>query len=277
MKRLNLNEIKNIELEILVAFDSVCREHNLRYGLSGGTLLGAIRHEGFIPWDDDIDVVMPRPDYEKLIVLSDKAFGNKLFFSTPKTDSSTVHAYGKLFDMETELIEFPKGKRLKSHVYIDIFPLDGLPADVKKNSKHRKKVRKRMLTLYAYKIAKNKLNEKMNFFKRLMWRCICIINALLPKQYLNNRINRLVNKYEFDSSEYNGMIVGGYGDREVMEKDVYVFDRKVVFEGKEFSAPNKTELYLERIYGDYMKLPPEEDRHSHDNEAYVLDSTLNEI
>ena len=62
-----------------------------------------------------------------------------------------------------------------------------------------------------------------------------------------------------------------------MEKDVYVFDRKVVFEGKEFSAPNKTELYLERIYGDYMKLPPEEDRHSHDNEAYVLDSTLNEI
>ncbi len=150
MKKLNLDEIKKIEFEILIAFDTVCKEHNLRYGLSGGTLLGAIRHGGFIPWDDDIDVVMPRPDYERLIDISNKVFNDRLFFSTPKTDYNTVHAYGKLYDMRTELIEFPDSKRLKSHVYIDVFPLDGLPNDANKNCKHRKKVRKRMLTLYCF-------------------------------------------------------------------------------------------------------------------------------
>lgn len=276
MKKLTLDEMKKKEFDILVAFDTVCKKHGLRYGLSYGTLLGAVRHGGFIPWDDDIDVIMPRPDFDKLESLSDTAFGDNLFFSTPKTDKSTIHAYGKLYDLQTEMIEFPKGKRIKTHVYIDVFPLDGLPSDNKKRKKHSEKVKRLILNLYAFKVAKDKLKEKMNIIKRCMWMLISLINAILPKQFLNNRINKTVHRYGYDESEYQGMIVGGDGEKDVMAKDVFVFDNKISFEGAMFPAPNKVEAYLEQTYGDYMTLPPEEERCGHNNEAYIIDESSEE-
>ena len=107
-KRLTLEEIQKSELEILIEFDKICKKSNLKYGICGGTLLGAVRHKGFIPWDDDIDVEMPRPDYDKFIGISKNELPNHLVLQTPYTDKLTTHAYGKICDLRTTLFEFPE-------------------------------------------------------------------------------------------------------------------------------------------------------------------------
>ena len=267
MKKLNLKEIQSKEFDLLCEFDRVCRKHGLRYGLCGGTLLGAVRHRGFIPLDDDIDVEMPRPDYKKLIEISEKEFPSFYRLETPY-NTDTIHAYGKLCDLRTELIEFPDGKQIHTHLYIDIFPIDGMPNDRIKQEKHRKKTRKRMLALYGFRVAKYKRNEKLNFFKRIFWGCIALTNRLMPSRYLIKRLDKSAEKYPFGTTAYNAVIVAGYGAIEIMPKIVFSFENEVEFCGKKFFATNKPDFYLTSIYGDYMQLPPEEKRICHEMMVY---------
>ncbi len=269
MKRLDLSEIQHLELDILIEFDRVCRANGLRYGLCGGTLLGAVRHGGFIPWDDDIDVMMPRPDYNKLMEIANKEFPAHYKLDTPYNDNDTLHAYGKIYDSRTDLVEFPQSKRIPSHLYIDIFPVDGMPNDPIKQEKHRKRVRKKMLALYGFKVAKYNAKCAKNFIKRLFWKFAAFIDRLMPKKKLIKKIDKLVEKYPFDSSKYCAVIVAGYGFREIMPKQVYVFDNELAFEGKNFTVTAKPDYYLTNIYGNYMTLPPEQDRVHHENEVYL--------
>lgn len=271
MKRLNLNEIQEREYNILCEFDKVCRENNLRYGLSGGTLLGAVRHKGFIPWDDDIDVVMPRPDYNKLINISDKVFSEYYKFVNPYSDNDTFHAYGKICDLRTSLIEFPNGKKIKSHLYIDIFPVDGMPNDRVKQEKHLLKVKRRTLMLYVFKIAKYKLNENLNPIKKLFWKTIALIEKVIPPKALARQVDRLAEKFSYGNTKYDAVIVAGYGDREIMPHQVYLFDGEIYFVNKLFKATSKSDYYLTNIYGNYMVLPPEDQRISHEMDVYEIE------
>lgn len=270
MKKLNLEEIQKKEYDILCEFDRICRENNLRYGLCGGTLLGAIRHQGFIPWDDDIDVEMPRPDYMKLVSVAKDVFPEYYELVTPYSDNDTIHAYGKICDLRTKLIEFPESKKIPTHLYIDIFPIDGMPVDPIAQEKHRKKTRKRMLTLYGYKIAKYKLNEKLNIFKKIFWRIAKIVEKIIPNQKLIKKVDKLALKYEFGTTKHCAVIVAGYGAREVMPIQVFDFSNEVVFEGKKFYATSKPDYYLTNIYGNYMQIPPIEQRIHHEMEAYEI-------
>lgn len=271
MKKLNLKEIQEKELEILCCFDKICRENNIRYGLIGGTLLGAVRHGGFIPWDDDIDVEMPRPDYNKLMRIAEKCFPPHFKMVHPYNDTDTIHAYAKIYDLNTTMIEFPESKKIKGHLYIDVFPVDGMPSDVIAQEKHRKKVRRRMLTLYGFKVAKYKKNQKMSLLKKLFWNLIGMVNYLLPSKFLIKRVDKLAQKYDFDKSKYAGLIVAGYGSREIMPSMVYNFNDNISFCGKSFSSTSKADYYLTSIYGDYMKLPPENERIHHEMEVYMND------
>ena len=139
MKKMNLDDLKNCEFDILCYVDSICRELGLRYTLIGGTLLGAVRHKGFIPWDDDIDISMPRPDYEKFI---DYCVSNESRYRliTNKTEPNWKDIYAKLIDTKTELHEQLTNRfEYKNGVFIDIFPVDALSdtldASVKKFKK----------------------------------------------------------------------------------------------------------------------------------------------
>ena len=268
MEKLSLRQIQKKEYDILFAFATLCETNGLRYGLAGGTLLGAIRHKGFIPWDDDIDVVMPRPDYYKLIEIADKSLPDYYKLITPHNDNETFHAYGKICDLRTSLIEFPEGKRIHTHLYIDIFPVDGMPEGLINQGKHMRKTRFRMLILYAFKVAKYKRNERLRLYKSFFWEVVAFIDKLLPKQFLIDWVDSLANKYKFDDSKYQAVIVAGYGAREIMPKYVYQFDNKIFFEKSEFRTFVKPDYYLTNIYGNYLELPPIEQRIPHDIEAY---------
>lgn len=268
--RLSLEEIQKLEYQILCSMADICEKHNIRYGLCGGTLLGAVRHGGFIPWDDDIDIEMPRPDYNKFIEIAKQELPEYYKLSTPYNDNETFHCYGKIYDMRTKLIEFPEGKRIPVHVYIDIFPIDGMPDQPVKREQHRLRARKRMLAMYGFKVAKYKLNEPLGFLAKLFWNVIAAIERVIPNGCLIHFVDALTHKYDFDKSEYNSEIIAGYGFRETMPHIVYDYSGKIQFIDRVFSTFLKPEYYLINIYGDYMKIPPEEERVCHNIEAYWI-------
>ena len=132
MKQIELPEMKAIEIAILDCFDSFCRENGLSYSLAGGTLLGAVRHKGFIPWDDDIDVLMSRENYEKLQSLA-ASFPNPYQVNSIHTETNRrkpyLYTYTKIVDTRTLLVEKPDELDYETGIYIDVFPLDGQPTD----------------------------------------------------------------------------------------------------------------------------------------------------
>lgn len=268
MEKLSLEEMKDIEYDILCDVADLCEKYGLRYGLSYGTLLGAVRHGGFIPWDDDVDIIMPRPDYEKFLKIAGE-LPDRLKASSPVSDENNFNTYAKVYDLRTKLIECPEGKRIPIHVYLDIFPIDGLPEDTLKMEKHRRRCRKLMLILYAFRAAKFKVNETKGL-QRGLWKLLSLVQRKFIKNKQINYLNRVALKYDFDKSHYCGIVVAGYGYREMMPSHIFQFDRKVAFRDREFYTLRFTEYYLTQIYGDYMKLPPVEERIAHDNEAYRI-------
>ena len=130
MKKMQLREIKDIELDILIAFNKFCQDNNLKYYLSGGTLLGAIRHKGFIPWDDDIDVCMPRPDYERLMKIFPNIYMNKYKLKTISR-KNFICPFAKIIDINTR-VDFKYLNNIDKNLWLDIFPIDGLPKSKKK-------------------------------------------------------------------------------------------------------------------------------------------------
>lgn len=268
MEKLTLEQLQDIEYEILCNVADLCEKNGLRYGLAGGTLLGAVRHGGFIPWDDDIDIEMPRPDYIKFMKIADQ-LPNRYKLSSPYNDLDNFHAYSKVYDLKTKLVEFPEGKKIDIHVYIDIFPIDGMPDEPIAQERHRLKCRRRMLSMYAFRIAKFKLNETSGV-KKLFWIFLKYIQNYLIKDRQIYYIDRICQKYDFDKSKYCSETIAGYGFKETMPCIVYQFDGRVKFRDREFYTFRIPEYYLTNIYGDYMQLPPENQRYHHDNEAYIL-------
>ena len=139
-KKLNSDEVKKIELQLLLKFDELCKKHDLQYSLCGGTLLGAIRHKGFIPWDDDIDVMMPRDDFEKLLKLEKTQASDQVEKLVSWKSGKSIYPFIKMINTKTVLKEKYLDKEYTTGVWIDIFPIDGMPEDQKIVDKKYKKV-----------------------------------------------------------------------------------------------------------------------------------------
>ena len=255
-------ELKEHLLNMLVAFDGFCREHGLRYYLSGGTLLGAVRHQGFIPWDDDIDVNMPRPDCEKLMELSGGHIGS--YILNPPNYTDQYHAYHwKLFD-DSILITKQKVGKLGNKVscpFIDIFPIDGLPdteAGVRRHYRH----------IGIWKRLANCLWRKKWFYgttilRRLCHGCARIFAMVLGKKFLFGRVIGVAKSIPFEEADYVGvMMTFIHTTEERMVKADYLPQVEMQFEGHSFPAPANYDTYLTQLYGDYMKLPPRREQRS---------------
>ena len=258
----SLGELKAIELGIMKEIDSFCGRNGLRYYLTFGTLLGCIRHRGFIPWDDDIDIAMPRADYDRFLSTFSSGFCRVKQLGDPHYS----YPFAKIYDARTRLVENTLTQD-DIGVYIDLFPLDGLPEDKATQLRLCKKVRfwKQML---RHKFSPWK--RRRGWAKQLLLSLAKLLLAPFSYHSICRRIDRMCRQYDYDSSPCFSCLAWGY-DFRFGEKAWMDPAGTGDFEGVRFRIPRDSDSVLRLFYGDYMQLPPEESRCSnHDFEAFWI-------
>ena len=262
--KLTLDQIKACELAILDNVSAFCEKNNIRYYLCGGTLLGAIRHKGFIPWDDDIDICMPRPDYECFI----KLYSNKnTNYTVISNRLGTLSApFTKVVDISTEVHNKYDTSDRTEHLWIDIFPVDGLPEDLNKVKTIYDKCN---IYRHILLLSDSILGEGTSIFRKYMKYILKPLANLYGKQRCINNIERIAMSYEYGSTPYIGGITNGlYGVGERMKLSEYEVPILVEFEQRQFPTFSCWKQYLTNLYGKYMVLPPKNKRKTHDMVVY---------
>lgn len=253
MKQLTLPEMHQLLLRMLECIHEYCIANNIRYSLGGGTLLGAIRHKGFIPWDDDVDIMMPRPDYERFL----EGFQGKYehcVLQHWKNDKDYPALFARVYDDRTVL----KLGEFRIGAYIDVFPIDGLPP-VKKHRIYWDRYRISRLFERIPKTSFWKMRWKLKLFTIMTFPIWYFIPAYKFREYSE----KFLLKYDFESSEYAGCTVGSYGMAEFMVSETFKKYIDVNFEELRLNAIAAYDEYLTKHYGDYMQLPPVEKRKTH--------------
>lgn len=233
-------------LEILLAFDKMCKEHNLNYGIMAGTLLGAVRHKGFIPWDDDMDVGMPRPDYEKFIAHCSEWLPAPYEFVCAENDPKYPLPFGKIQDSSTTIIE----RRHLSYlggIYVDVFPLDPVPVNMFKRKMHYAKYEIMKQLLYMVHRDPYKHGHGPSCWVPLL------IQSCFTMTYIQRAIRKLLLKYDYNSTPLAADYTDGL--KGVMMKTVNCEYAPYEFEGVTVMGFKGYESYLPQMYGDYMKIP----------------------
>ena len=272
-----MTQEKSILIKTLSAFSSFCEENHLTYYAAYGTALGAVRHHGFIPWDDDIDVHMPRSDYRRLLELRDKIPTPYQLADISKRGYTAP--FIKFMDMSTTIWEFERIPYMLG-VYIDIFPLDECPEDVAKERRLKKRLDD---AFFAYFRSLEKWSTK-----ELIW---CLVHrdwknseCVLKKKYHNffkqksyhHQVVRLLN--ELSSCPTGSLYVSSadvYIDDAIFKKEWFGTPVDMPFENITIKVPEDCDGYLRFLYGDYMQLPPKEDQVTHHSRYFVsLDKGL---
>lgn len=250
-QELECKEIQDIGLEIIHCIDRFAKENKIRYYMAGGTLLGAVRHQGYIPWDDDVDLMMPRPDYEQFI----RSFHMGRFcVSSCETDSDYNTPFARVWDPNTSLTFSTKEKTIG--VFVDIFPIDGYPQNEIISHLHLYRIKIIRSMISAVIRQKYYENEKFIIIKRLLHKVL-----KHDGNYYCNRLTKVALKYSFDSSAYVGVTTTLHHlFRERNSKDIFNETVFLPFEDMMLPAPVGYKTYLEKLYGNYMQLPPEDKR-----------------
>lgn len=265
MRLLDKRQTQQELLRMLDCFVDYCKRHGLRYYLVGGTLLGAVRHHGFIPWDDDIDVGMPRADYERFLALEQTEPVAPFLKAISAKAGTLSNPYCELLHMGTEL-ERDTSKYIREecqilHLFIDIFPQDGWPS-----SDRVAAALARYMDACRYLIlcSRARFGKGVNLLRRVLKAPIVLLARMIGYRRLVRHVDRIAQKWPYDSSDYVGAITYGiYGPGERCVRKEVVDFTTVEFEGRQLCAPGCYDRYLRQIYGDYMVLPPEEKRKDH--------------
>lgn len=247
-REININELKEIQVNILNHIDEYCKANNIRYSIGYGTLLGAVRHKGYIPWDDDLDIVMPYPDYQRF--LKEFHSADYLKVQDMRSDETYRFPFAKVIDTRTVLIEHT----ITSGVYVDIFPVVGFPKaeefesfveEYHKYYMQMRSVTKRKNASFSHKV----------FFP---------INKLFKpsRDKVMQKIEAIYSRYDFDKVSHAGVIPNHYKKRRYIPAEVFRKYSTQEFESRQYPALENYDAYLTGTYGDYMTLPPEDKRHS---------------
>ena len=267
-----MTELQKKQLEILKQFVRVCEKHNLRYSLEGGTAIGAVRHKGFIPWDDDVDVMMPREDYDKFIQLQYEYDGTPYFIQTWKSDPHYCYNFAKLRDSSTTYIEnFFVNHVINHGVWIDIFPIDGICKKNKPMKKTGGRPRRVWFHFYmCYVPALLRKVRKRTFFKDIFFNIIGALFYVFNIAHFHNRVcDRIMRKWTIDNCALSGNMCSLPLKKQAMPSYIYKEYIKVPFEDMEVSLIKDYDIYLSRCYGDYMTPPKEGKRTGHHKEKGV--------
>ena len=269
MKKLNTKEIHEILLGILKDIDAFCTANGITYSVCGGTLLGAVRHKGFIPWDEDVDIVMKRADFERFKA----TYGNERYAIVPDsiTEGSPYYNGGiisKVHDKKTMIYEGANKGIYQHGLFVDIFPMDGLPEDKKarkaflrKASKIRRRIALRHRPIFNYGFHRS--------FDPVLAKLESKFHSL---EYWRNSFEELTHAYPYESSKWVGCISGIYKEREAFPAEMFNEYIRLPFEDTTVSAIAQWDKYLTQFYGDYMTPPPAHKKKDHHRiEAFLLE------
>lgn len=262
MQALTLKEIQKIELDLLLKYDSICKKNNLRYSLGGGTLLGAIRHKGFIPWDDDIDVMMPRPDYEKFLEIC-KSQDTGFNLITYDTVQGYNGLFAKIWDPSTIIKDDLMEMDFEVGVNIDVFPLDGLGENEKEALKIFKKTAWNREMLNAVLWKKFFRSKTHSILVEPIRFTMYVLSRFADPKKLLRKVDEENLKHQFDGSRYAGCVCGSYREQEIMTTDTFVNYVDLEFEGHRLKGIKNFDEYLTKHYNKYMELPPKEKQETH--------------
>lgn len=263
MKKIEIDELLQLQLDILKSVDEYCRRNDIKYFLTSGTCIGAVRHGGYIPWDDDIDIGMTRPHYERFVreFNQDKKKNQSLRVFAPELNWNYYAPYANVCDVRTILDEGANGHRADEiGVKIDVFPIDGIPSEIDEYRREKKEITRLWNILYYKRRKLSGLHNKIKLTKSIVRKLqySCYTYESIQKKF---RDVALSNNYE--DSKYAIDVVFPWGRDVMCEKEVYEDLIETKFENIDVFIMRNYDRYLSLKYGDYMQLPPVEQRRPH--------------
>ncbi len=266
----NLKKLHNIELDILRHTLDICNKHNLTYYMLGGTLLGAIRHKGFIPWDDDIDIGIPRPDYDRFIEFAEKELKDPYqLHTTLNMKGQYSYYYARIENKKVKLQRYATNKKLVIPAWIDVFPLDGVPNDDNEMRKWLKECKfwRKIYTLSqaSFLAASDSYKKKQSFllsFGRTVFLKLRF-DRFINTKWAWRKFDKVLRKNDYDNSNRIINYCGNWGIKEMFSKSVYGKGTLYQFEDLWLNGPDDYNFVLTQMYGDYMTPPNENDRDRH--------------
>lgn len=266
-KNNKLAELQKEELSLLKSIDELCREKGIQYFLAYGTLLGCIRHHGFIPWDDDVDLFMPRQDYDRFIQLSQDDIPAdvhiRTFYNTDENDKN-ISFQTKVESMRKKILRKVGDQKVEQSIWIDVFPIDGMPQNAIGQNMHYLAIQIRHALFRVARSAKNKYlkEKKRSFAEKIAVKVLDIIpiGKFLTIKGQMKATEKILRHYPVDYSDYVFGYAPEYGKKRIIRKEWFKGVREEEFEHHFFFVPVKSEELLTAWYGDYMQLPPIEKR-----------------
>lgn len=255
----SLDKLHEVELDLLKRFVQICDENKIKYYIIGGTLLGAVRHGGFIPWDDDIDVAVPRADYIRLIDVMHRVEDDEVGMQYYK-DQPDLYFYPIKIVSEKYRIRDVRSKDGYSYPWIDVLPIDGMPNNILKSKLFRLRMDFCRLLLGLHYV-----DNLRNIDRSLLQRVVILagkilrIGKMINPNKIKDRIDRILSSNRIDDCQVVGTCMGAYYFHEFVPKEMFGEGSKVKFCGFEVNAPEKVDEYLTHMYGDYMT-PPDESK-----------------
>lgn len=249
------------ELEILKFIKSFCEKNNIRFYMQGGTFLGAIRHKGFIPWDDDADIGIPRKDYERFVELMKTNDDDRYEITTYKDENSDYNYICKVHSKKIMVKETNYSNDRTYGIWVDVFPLDGMP-----NNRIIRKIHKYRLLYHRamWKLSDESNISKSNNRKSFIDKVIIFLGTKLKIGKIFNKkkeifkINKLLKKFDYDKSINVVNFMGAYKFREMFNRRIYDEKSNYEFENIQLPGPKDYDFYLTQMYGDYMTPPKKE-------------------
>lgn len=258
MDRKKIEELQNSQLSILKYVDSICDVLKIKYYAVFGTLLGAVRHNGCIPWDADIDIAMFRSDYELFKSYSIAHNNERYFYQDYSTEDNHIAPHAIMKDKKTHLLFYNKGINTKyDGVYIDIFPIDNVPEmKLRRNILSKKLYICRRIIYYK----QAKIFGNTTFCKQLAKKTLSIILKPFSYKSLGQRIEKIQKAYDNKATNLCAICSSRSGYRQFVDKEIYGNPKRYDYNGFSISIPNDSDTLLKKWYGNYMSLPPESER-----------------
>ena len=263
----SLRKMQIVELNILKKIVEICEKNNLRYYMLGGTLLGAIRHQGFIPWDDDIDIGMPRKDYEKFLEIMNQQLPENWVIDNYMNNPDTLIAITRIEDSTIKIIDRSAEIEKTRYAWVDILPMDGMPKNAISKEIHKLQLLYCRLK-FKYSIFSKYVNQKQKnrpIHEKILIKIGQIVNfeKVLNKQKCIEKMEKKLKKYSYDEAEHVVDFMGAYKFKEMFPKKIYDETCYYQFEDMELVGPKNYEFVLKQLYGNYMKIPEDAEKNRH--------------